>query len=300
MPYEESPDRKAGAIPDAAADTTTPSLADIRRYFDTCFGGQSGLLALGVGKGLQRNPATGKPRYEDVPTSWFAYPGDADRAARFAARTATDFDVHVCPYLRPVRKRAKGNATTRTLVHADRDTGELDVGLVQAIPGAWAVASGTAGHAHVYVALSQSVTAETHESLCRALGVHLGGADPAKINDNDYLRPPGSLNHKRTLDGEQPVPVRWLIEPDGQRIDPRELAALLKVTADQVARSGSPTADANSANRHAVESVDLNDYPDVLAALAEVTRDRSKDVARVVGACVDAKLTLAQTRWSVN
>ncbi|MGB0972436.1 MAG: hypothetical protein ACPGVG_15980 [Mycobacterium sp.] len=50
-----------------------------------------------------------------------------------------------------------------------------------------------------------------------ALRDHLGG--DSKISDNDLQRPPGTLNHKPTMAGGEPTSVRWLIEPDGTRVD---------------------------------------------------------------------------------
>ena len=44
----------------------------------------------------------------------------------------------------------------------------------------------------------------------------------------------------------------------------------------------------------------LNGYPTVLKALAQITGDRSEDIARVVGACLNAGLTVAQAQWVVR
>ena len=113
----------------------------------------------------------------------------------------------------PVRRKArnKGEALARPLCHADIDGG-LDLDLVRAIEGAFAVSSGTPGHGHVYVALTESVTEAQHEMLCRWLGERLGHADN-KVSDNDVLRPPGTLNWKPTVDGGQPLPVVWAVKP---------------------------------------------------------------------------------------
>ena len=50
------------------------------------------------------------------------------------------------------------------------------------------------------------------------------------------------------------------------------------------------------------EPVDLDDYPQVSEELGKVTvpADRSKDTYRIVAACIDAGLTLAQTRWVIG
>ena len=201
-------------------------------------------------------------------------------------------DVYVCTNLMWSDKRAQGAAVTHTLIHADKDTGQLDPEKVRAIDG-FAVASGTPGHGHVYVQLSEPVTAAQHRVLCRALGDYLGGAD-AKISDNDVLRPPGTLNHKPTVTGGEPAAVEWLVRPNGVRVDPQALAHQLGVTLTEItiAPSAGPAATA--------EPVDLAGYPRVRAAIEKNTGDRSADTMRVVGACRDDGLTLAQTRYVVS
>lgn len=46
--------------------------------------------------------------------------------------------------------------------------------------------------------------------------------------------------------------------------------------------------------------VDLTKYPRAQKAFANITGDRSKDLARIVVACVDSGLTKAQIRWVVD
>ena len=43
--------------------------------------------------------------------------------------------------------------------------------------------------------------------------------------------------------------------------------------------------------------VDLNQYIEVKAAIEKTTGDRSEDIARIVGACVDSRLTLPHAYW---
>lgn len=147
-----------------------------------------------------------------------------------ATATQRGADVYVCPYPMRAAGRKAGAATVRRHVHADID-GPIDLDRVHSL-GASAVASGssTGGrpHAHVYVRLSRDVTSEEHRTLCKALGQHVGGpyADAGKINDNDVLRVPGTLNHKTT----PPRPVSWLGHPDDARTwEPEELAQKLGV-----------------------------------------------------------------------
>ena len=122
------------------------------------------------------------------------------------AKQAPTADVYACPYLMRNSRRAQGNSASRALVHADVDR-ELDPAAVTAL-GGFAIASGTPGHAHVYIPLSYTVTRAQHEMLCRALAEHLGG--DAKFSDNDLLRPPGTLNHKSAIAGGDPSPSNGL------------------------------------------------------------------------------------------
>jgi hypothetical protein len=184
----------------------------------------------------------------------------------------------VCPYLMWSDKRAKGAAVARPQVHADIDHGHLDGEKVRAIDG-FAVASGTPGNGHVYVALTESVPAHWHRALCRGLGDYLGGAD-AKISENDVLRPPGTLNHKPTAAGGDPAVVTWLVPPNGVRVDPHTLAHQLGVTLPE------ETVQTNGHAGHEVEQVTLDHHPTVRAALERNTGDRSEDTIRVVGASV--------------
>jgi putative DNA primase/helicase len=204
-----------------------------------------------------------------------------------------DHDVYVCPYVGSSKKRTKGKSVTRVLVHADVDNDDLDVGKVREL-GGFAIATGTPGHAHVYVPLAQSVSLVAHDALCRGLQKYFGAKD-AKCSDNDLLRPPGTLNHKPTLDGGDPAPVTWLVPHDGSRVDPETLALQLGVNIDGFAIAVGKLGAGEG-------KVNLDDYPDVAKAIAKVSNppDRSADTARVVGACVDSDMTLAQTRWCVE
>ena len=182
---------------------------DILDYFNACYGDTTGVLHIAVGY----SPYLRNDKYaftEFVP-SHFSYPNEADQAAREITREATLHDVYVCPYLMWADKRAKGAAVTHMLVHADVDDGLLDADRVRAL-GGFAVGSGTPGHGHAYVRLSESVSAPQHRALCWGLGAYLGAID-SKIADNDLLRPPGTFNYKPTLHGGDPAPVDWVVHP---------------------------------------------------------------------------------------
>jgi hypothetical protein len=273
----------------------------LRDYLDLCL--SDGVLVVAVGSGPYRNDK-GKfvhKNWTETPFDWRTEP---DQAVREIFSNAMHNDVYVCPYPMRTRKRRKGNSVTRELVHADVDTDDPGTAeKVKALNG-FAVATGTEGHAHVYVKLSESVSVDDLEALCRALGKHFGAPD-VKCRDNDVLRPPGTYNYKPTVDGGERLPVKWLVPHDGTRVDPKVLASQLDdVSLDNLVPKAKEKAKINgeaiTGTEWVVEEVNLDDYPDIAAAIDKDTGDRSEDTARIVGACVDAGMTLAETRWCVN
>lgn len=270
---------------------STPDKDAVHDYLNACLGDTQGRLHIAIGSGGHLTEA-GKYAFDNFVGSHFAWPAEADQAVRAMLASAPDSDVYVCPYLMHADKRTPAAAVARDLVHADIDHGGLDLDKVRALDGCFAVASGTLGNGHVYVTLTQSVPANWHKLLCRGLADYLGGGD-AKNSANDVLRPPGTFNHKPTSKGGAPTPVQWLVRPSGARSDPRALAQLVGVTLpDQVV---APTAASAT-----VEQFNIDDHPLVRAALKQITNDRSVDTMRVVGACHDSDLTLAQARYAVN
>lgn len=176
-----------------AADTVGP-LADMTREFlDRILPTvKSGFLIVAIGHG---------PHYVDgryTHTQWIErpvpWPTGREAAVELIQMHAPTCDTYICPYLQKTPDRKKGNAAWRALVHCDVD-GWLDMDLVRAIDGAFAIGSGSPDHGHVYVPLDYPVMPAQHEILERALVKHLGG-DPGKISENDVLRPPGTFNHK--------------------------------------------------------------------------------------------------------
>ena len=176
------------------------------QYFQACFANTEGWLIVAVGyepylgdRGKYRHR-----RHNEYPLRW---PAQADAAVAAIAKQAPTADVYACPYLMRDRRRTLGNSVSRVLVHADVD-GALNLDAVAAL-GAFAIGSGTPGHAHAYVPLAYPITRAQHEVLCRTFARHLGG--DTKYSDNDLLRPPGTLNHKPTLAGNAPAAVEWLL-----------------------------------------------------------------------------------------
>jgi Protein of unknown function (DUF3631) len=223
--------------------------------------------------------------------SLFRWPTESDNALTYIAKAAPLGDIYMCPYPMRERRRAKGEAAQRVLMHADVD-GDLDEQKIAEL-GGFIVRSGSPGHGHAYIPLAWPVTPDQHEALCRALAAHLGG--DAKYSDNDLLRPPGTWNYKSKVDGTDPSPVTALWSNNG-RVDPRDVAGLLGVDlANPAATNGRPA----HVERGAAQ-VNLARYPSVLAALGHRTKDRSADTYRIVATCHKAGLTLAETTWVVS
>jgi hypothetical protein len=163
--------------------------------------------AVGYGGHLDEHGKYAFDKDKFVPYAYL-WPDRADAVIAKIQAEALRGDVYVCPYLMRDRKRAKGNAAGRRLVHSDVDSGRLDLAAVRGL-GGFAIGSGTPGHGHVYVPLSHVVMPAQHELLCKGLAAYLGG-DMAKISDNDLLRPPGTFNYKPTVAGGDPAPVELL------------------------------------------------------------------------------------------
>ena len=185
-------------------------MKDTREYLDAVFGDTNGRMHIAVGQGPYLD-ANGKYCHKQWTETRFTWPAEAERAMREIVWAATESDVYVCPYLMWADKRTPAAAVMRRIAHAEVDGGLLDPDKVRELNG-FAIASGTPGNGHAYVALTESVPANWHKELCRGLGKYLGAVD-AKIAANDVLRPPGTLNHKPTVTGGQPAPVEWLVRP---------------------------------------------------------------------------------------
>jgi KaiC/GvpD/RAD55 family RecA-like ATPase len=270
---------------------------DLRVCFEAVFGGSIGRAHMSVGSGPHAQ-ANGKYVFAAFTPSSFAWPDQADALvdAILRVNATGKSDVYVCPNLMKGLRRTKGAAVARWTVHADVDD-EVDLDLVRRV-GGWAVASGSEGHGHVYVSLTESIPAHWHEALCLGLKDFMGATDP-KISDNDVLRPPGSVNHKGPVFRTGPATVAtFLIRPDESRQDPYELAAALGVSLPTSSTSGKRITPKKQVTPTLTIGLD-NLPPEVQDALDDTTNDRSKDTMRIVGACYDAGVSLDKTRGIV-
>jgi P4 family phage/plasmid primase-like protien len=89
-------------------------------------------------------------------------------------------------------------------------------------------------------------------------------------------------------------------------VDPDRLAEMLGVDLDAAGKANNngrgPTGKghADKGQDRPRTPVDLTKYPKVQKAFANITGNRSDDIARIVGAGVDSGLTKAQIRWMVD
>ena len=165
---------------------------------------QKRYLIVAAGRGIFVNK-NGKPDWKQREELPFVWPDQRDTVISEIERWAPTADIWLCPYLMRTPKRAKGNSAWRQLAHSDCDRGAVDIAKVNKV-GGFVVWSGTPGHGHVYVPLTYTLRLEQHQALERGLVAYLDG-DPAKVNDNDLLRPPNTWNHKNTLNGGPALPV---------------------------------------------------------------------------------------------
>ena len=282
--------------------------ADVRLFFDVLYGGGTGFCHVVYGEGWYRNDK-GKlaHRYwsETRERHAYAYPDDTDAAvAKVLELSARGLDVYVSTSLmRTDASRGKTQTAGLWCLHADIDHTGLNLDTVAGL-GWCAIASGTSGHYHLYIPLTESITEAPFRMLQNPL-VELVGAD-AKKAGNDVLRPPGTYNFKPTLDGGDRVPVRWATLPTGRRHNPRTLAAQAGVDFDHPpppsgggAKTNGGAKTKKTGERANAEEFDLDKFPSVKAALNKDSSDRSADTYGVLAACYRAHLTFAQGCWGV-
>jgi hypothetical protein len=179
------------------------------------YGRGVGFCHVVYGKGWVRND-TGTLRHqfwsEKQERHAYAYPDDADAAVGKILELSTrDVDIYVSTSLmRTPRSRRKALTAGLWCLHTDLDHTDLDLDWVAKV-GWCAIRSGTPGHHHLYVPLTEPVTEAQFTVLSSAL-ITLLGADNKKAG-NDVLRPPRTRNFKPTLDGGDPVPVGWAVRP---------------------------------------------------------------------------------------
>lgn len=278
--------------------SASESTDDIAAFIAAIYGDTIGLAHWAIGVGGYFN-GTGSYKFTDwIPQREFAYPNMSGGPYREILDAAAESDVYVNPYLMASGKRTKANAVNLALLHEDWDGDKSDLAdcLAKASTiGGCATMSGTDAHLHIYVPLAQPVTERHHADLLAALAAYLPpGCDKGKKAASDMLRPVGTRNHKGRARGGESTAVVWAIPPTGKPVEPGVLAEVLRV----IPTGQQPAGATNTPQPGEPHDGKLPEA--VQAALDEVTGDRSEDTSRVVGACYDAGLTLAQTEAAVG
>lgn len=268
------------------------------QFLELVFGERDGFVAAAFGREPYRED-TGKYRHREWREVRYAWPSDRDRFVKESTQelaTGEPVDIYVCPALRLTDARngsggPKGtNATPPRILWADCDD-VPDLGLLAKLD-ALIVESGQPGHRHVYVPLQHAVPVVVHRALNKALAAYLS-AD-AKWNDGSLLRLPGTMNFKPTVpvagDPEPAQPVR-VIKAQAKAWAIEDIAELLRVdiTAANTnkVKTSTPVTHAQPAPHPLPARVQAAlDNPDIT--------DRSRAHARVVGACLDAGLSIGQ------
>jgi hypothetical protein len=242
----ETPHRTDGRIEGRIIDFTN---ADVHEHLHYLFDRTRGYVFLAT---LDRSQVKPVPR--DVAFRW---PEDCEKAVAWCAEAIQKpwHEVFICPY--PMRQRVittgdtkrsgrqAGASSSRYVIHAD-----IDHALTARVSDrlrAWgfrAVASGTPGHVQVYARLSRSLTVAEHRGLAQALRAFVDGDD--KISDNDYVKLPGSWNHKhhpnvkeeKRNDRKYPVRIVW---GGRHRVDADRLIKELKATPLEAETAVEPT-----------------------------------------------------------
>jgi len=165
-----------------------------------------------------------------------------DLTARTITTLATSSDVYVGVLLR--RRRAGGRQACErshlAFIEIDRSDALEQFAQYRWPPSA-VVLSGSPGHAHAYWQLQQPIDLDELEQANRRLAIRLGG-DLASVDASRILRPPSSLNHKRT----PPMPVRLLSLHADRRYDFAELTAGLTDPAPPRRATSPPSRAGNS------------------------------------------------------
>lgn len=283
-----APDHDLGDHDDPSmAGRQTASLAtpDLNGYAEKIIGEHAGALAVAFGIEPYWN-AKGKYEHRRWEQRFYTWPNEHDKLRRdVEATSGKRVDVYVCPAVRYTRDRRKGTALPLKVLWTDLDGLKNEDLLTKLNP--FIVESGSEGHRHAYLPLTEEVDPEKWQQLQTGLRDRLGG--DAKIADNDLLRLPGTWNHKTV----PPRPVQSL-SWTGSPWDPDDLDSLL----------GEDLAAAPAKRRPACVVAEPPPDPlppKVLDALTDRdVDDRSRAHHRVVGACRDAGLTHGQTATVVS
>lgn len=259
----------------------------IRRFLDVQYGAEVGYAWLAV-----RDPRRAPGTPGAFSHSSFRWPTEADSMVNAAIMADCDgFDVYFSVHLTVGENRWAGQAVSRRRLHLDidRDLTDSDTRKIAALGrGAWCVESGSGGHVHLYVDLSESIDEATYNSLEESLRAWFGsdvtGKADSKIRDNDVLRIPTTLNHK-----PGGGPVLWDGSVGEEPWDVMELQAILPaVEYVHTETSHDPIQPA---------AVEIPQHIRQMLDAPPPGGDRSAKTFPIVNACVKAGLTKEQTMY---
>lgn len=283
--------------------------AELLEFLDAVFGDTEGQahFAFGHNGRFVANPETGVEKYEF--SRWeerhHLYPAQAEQLADELLSGAEVSDGFLCYYLMHADKRVAGGVVSRDKIHLDWDGDPSDtadcLARIEDL-GGFAIASGSPGHIHGCIPLATDVTAIEHRAMCDALATHLPPGLDTKKSVADVLRAPQTRNHKGRARGGESTTVTWLVRPTGVRMDVDAVRRLLGMNVQAAASGPQDAAGAPKAGpvgSWADAAVSDAQRAVVDKALAVVSRDRSADTQRVIGAVWDAGLRLEHARAAV-
>ena len=253
-------------------------------FLTSVLGPEKGYLLLGYRDATKPKGTPG--RWTEAPFAWPSQRAKVTAAIK-DAHTAR-LDVYFRPAVMKTKRGTKGNAVAIHTLSFELDAPPADPDLLKQL-NPTLVSSGTPGHQHVYVHLSEPVDAQVANRLSKALATILGvkGSEGGKWEDNGPLRVPGTSNFKtdppRKVRLTKRSPLRW---------NPDELEDLIASVAPATLESSDDTrvitADAEPVNQARLPVA-------VRAALNNTHGDDSGKLNRLVRTCFETgKLTVGQ------
>lgn len=169
-------------------------------YLDRRFANEKGYVALAVGLGGRFDKESGRYKFNSWVEHQYSWPDSKEQLlSHIKALEVRQADIYICPVLRKDEGRDKWNGLESRTVFADLDGGEIPTAL---LPYTELVNSGTAGHFHAYITLTDRTDLSIIEALNYAVAkVSKGDASGA---NNRVLRLPGTANFKQS---QSPVSV---------------------------------------------------------------------------------------------
>ena len=198
--------------------------SDTGRFLDALFGSTEGVAWISAKKLPSGKWLQGHGRWPAARKGMLATIEQYD---------ATGHEVYMCTTLRRpgTTDRQQGQAVELRWLHVDLDGPTIDPALYEKL-APMRVASGSPGHEHVYIRLTEPIGPPRWKALQGALDQRLGGDH--KISDNDVLRVPGTHHRKPGKPASLVVVVEW----GGEPWEPAELVGLLGV---DLSRTGPST-----------------------------------------------------------